>query len=425
MVFFASIYIIYTNATYSSYESLKSKNDISVNFQNLPEMIMPSRETSTGYQYELIKKYLETIGQKNLITENIIYDINVYYTTSVCTSCVVINEEDLLIIYNATGNEGKDVEVIQPFQKINLEYDSLDTFEINYSNNSIDELIYNIDNNLVTNSIITRSSYLFYKKYFPNLRIKTNLGKVILVWDFQGDDGSILADINAFFEREDTREFISSLKDKYYSKNSISSYIFIGSRLFISDMITKLPKYESLFKKASEDNNLDWKLLASISYQESKWNNDAVSPTGVRGVMMLTQNTAKMLNVNRLKPNESIIGAARYFSALLEKYSAYNDITRTNLALASYNAGPNHINDILLLAKNNGDNIENWNVLKSYLYKLNQKKYYKKMKYGYARGWEAVQYIENVKQYYDIITFLDNKDNESDNELFNEVPSTL
>ena len=425
MVFFAGIYIIYTNATYSSYESLKNKNDISVNFQNLPEMIMPSRETSTGYQYELIKKYLETIGQKNLITENITYDINVYYTTSVCASCVVINEEDLLIIYNVNGNEGKDVEVIQPFQNINLEYDSLDTFEINYSNNSIDELIYNIDNNLVTNSIITRSSYLFYKKYFPNLRIKTNLGKVILVWDFQGDDGSILTDINAFFEKEDTKEFISGLKDKYYSKNSISSYIFIGSRLFISDMITKLPKYESLFKKASEDNNLDWKLLASISYQESKWNNDAVSPTGVKGVMMLTQNTAKMLNVDRLKPSESIVGAARYFSNLLKKYSTYNEITRTNLALASYNAGPNHINDILLLAKNNGDNIENWNVLKSYLYKLNQKKYYKKMKYGYARGWEAVQYIENVKQYYDIITFLDNKDNESDNELFNEVPSTL
>ena len=425
MVLFASTYIIYTNTTFTSFENLKSKNHISVNFQNLPEMILPSRESSTGYQYELIKKYLETIGQKTLITENITYDINVYYTTSVCASCVVINEEDLLIIYNATGNEGKDVEVIQPFQNINLEYDSLDTFEINYSNNSIDELIYNIDNNLVTNSIITRSAYLFYKKYFPNLRIKTNLGKVILVWDFQGDDGSILADVNTFFEKEDTKEFISSLKDKYYSKNSISSYIFIGSRLFISDMITKLPKYESLFKKASEDNNLDWKLLASISYQESKWNNDAVSPTGVKGVMMLTQNTAKMLNVNRLKPNESIVGAARYFSNLLKKYSAYNEITRTNLALASYNAGPNHINDILLLAKNNGDNIENWNVLKSYLYKLNQKKYYKKMKYGYARGWEAVQYIENVKQYYDIITFLDNKDNESDNELFNEVPSTL
>ena len=98
----------------------------------------------------------------------------------------------------------------------------------------------------MTNSIITRSTYLFYKKYFPNLRIKTNLGKVILVWDVPGDDGSILADIDSFFQKEDTKEFISGLKDKYYSKNSISSYIFIGSRLFISDMITKLPKYESL-----------------------------------------------------------------------------------------------------------------------------------------------------------------------------------
>ena len=425
MVLFASSYIIYTNTTYSSFENLKSKHEISVKFQNLPEMILPSRETSSGYQYELIKKYLKTIGQKSLITENITYDINVYYTTSVCESCVMINEEDLLIISNTRESEGKDIEVIQSFQNINLEYNDLDNFEINYSSNSIDELIYNIDNDLVTNAIITRSTYLFYKKYYPDLRIKNNLGKVILVWDFLGDDGSSLADINAFFEEEDTKKFISGLKDKYYSKNSISSYIFIGSRLFISDMITKLPEYESLFKKASEENNIDWKLLASISYQESRWNNNAISPTGVKGVMMLTKNTAKMLNVNRLNPNESIIGAARYFSNLVEKYSSYNEITRTNLALASYNAGPNHVNDILLLAKNNNDDVENWNVLKSYLYKLNQKKYYKEMKYGYARGWEAVQYIENVKQYYDIITFLDNKDKKIENELFNEVPSTL
>ena len=425
MVLFAGFYIIYAHTTYSSFENLKNKNDISVKFQNLPELILPSRESYTGYQYELVKKYLKTIGKKNLVTENISYDIDVYYTTSVCENCVIINEEDLLVISNTSRNEGKDLEIIQSFQSIDLEYAGLETFEINYSNNSIDELIYNIDNNLVTNAIVTRSAYLFYKKYFPNLRIRTNLGKVILIWEFLGDDGSILTDINAFFEKEDTKKFIIELKDKYYSKNSISSYIFIGSRLFISDMTTKLPKYESLFKRASKDNNLDWKLLASISYQESKWNNNAVSPTGVKGVMMLTQSTAKMLNVNRLKPNESIVGAARYFSNLLRKYSAYNDSTRTNLALASYNAGPNHINDILLLAKNNGDNIENWKVLKNYLYKLNQKKYYKKMKYGYARGWEAVQYIENVKQYYDIITFLDNKDKESEDELFDEVPSTL
>ena len=425
IILFASSYIIYTNTSYSSFENLKNKKYISVKFQNLPEMFLPSKESYSGYQYELMRKYIETIGQDRLITDNITHDVSVYYTTSKCKTCIVVNEEDLLIISNGSKNVGKDLDVIESFQDINIKYDSIDTFETYYSKNSIDELIYNIDNNLVTNAIITRSAYLFYKKYFPKLRIKTNLGKVILVWDFSSDDGSILADANAFFDKEDTKIFISDLNDKYYSKNSISSYIFIGSRLFISDMITKLPKYESLFKKASKDNNLDWKLLASISYQESKWNNNAVSPTGVKGVMMLTQSTAKMLKVNRLRPDESIMGAARYFSNLIEKYPTHNEITRTNLALASYNVGPNHINDILLLAKKNGDNIENWNVLKSYLYKLHQKKYYKKMKYGYARGWEAVQYIESVRQYYDIITFLDNKDKENENELFNEVPSTL
>ena len=243
-----------------------------------------------------------------------------------------------------------------------------------------------------------------------------------MVWNFPNDDGSILENVNSFLQTDNSKNFINMLKEKYYSKNSISSYIFIGSRAFISDMLTKLPEYESLFKKASDHYSLDWKLLASLSYQESKWNNNAVSPTGVRGLMMLTKDTAKMLNVNRLKPDESIFGGAQYFDGLLKRYSEYSDTTKTNLALASYNAGPNHINDILSLAEKNGDDIEDWNTLKTYLYKLNQKKYYKKMKYGYARGWEAVQYIENVKQYYDIITFLEEKDKENNNQIFNEVP---
>ena len=111
---------------------------------------------------------------------------------------------------------------------------------------------------------------------------------------------------------------------------------------------------------------------------------------------------------------------ARYFHTLIDKYSRFNEATKINLALASYNAGPNHINDIILLAEKNNEDIENWNILKAYLFKLNQKKYYKKMKFGYARGWEAVQYIENVKQYYDIITFLENKDKDNQDIIFNE-----
>lgn len=425
MILFAGSYIVYTNFTYNSYENLKNKESISVKFQNLPEVILPIKENYTGYQYELVKRYLSSIGNIKLNTANIAYDINVYYTTNVCRNCQVVNEEDLLLITNQTANDNKDVDIIELFREIDLQNYDLKSYEINYLDSSVDELISSINDNLITNAVVTRSTYLFYKKYFPSLRIRKNLGKVSMVWSFPNDDGSILEDVRVFLQTNESKVFINALKEKYYSRNSISSYIFIGSRAFISDMLTKLPEYEQLFKKASDDYNLDWKLLASISYQESKWNNDAISPTGVKGLMMLTKNTAKMLNVDRLKANESIYGGARYFDGLLKKYSNYSVATQTNLALASYNAGPNHINDILLLAEKNGDDIEDWNTLRSYLYKLNQKKYYKKMKYGYARGWEAVQYIENVKQYYDIISFLDDKDKINSNQIFNEVPSTL
>ena len=425
MAVFTSSYIFYTNFTYSSIENIKNKKNISVRFQNLPEMLLPNKENITGYQYELLSEYLNTFGNNKLILADNLHDIDIFYTTNICPNCLVINNEDLLLITNKNSGISNDVDIVRSFENIDLGSSFLTSFEISYSDSSTDELIYNINNNLVTNAIVTRSTYLFYKKYFPSLRIKKVLGKVNLVWNFPNDDGSILENAKYFLESEDSKKFINMLEEKYYSKNSMSSYIFIGSRVFISDMLTKLPRYESLFKNASDKYKLDWKLLASISYQESKWNNKAVSPTGVKGLMMLTIGTAKMLNVDRLIPKESIFGGAQYFSDLLEKYSDYSDETKINLALAAYNAGPNHINDIISLANKNDDNINDWSTLKDYLYKLNQKKYYKKMKYGYARGWEAVQYIENVKQYYDIISFLDDKDKINSNQIFNEVPSTL
>jgi membrane-bound lytic murein transglycosylase F len=266
---------------------------------------------------------------------------------------------------------------------------------------------------------------LFYKKYYPNLSIKKVIGKINLLWKFSVDDGSLQNNLFKFLELSETSSFIENLNNKYYSKNSISSYIFIGSRIFVSDMITKLPVYESRFKKAASMNDLDWKLLAAISYQESKWNNNAISPTGVKGLMMLTKSTADMLGVNRLIPDESIIGASRYLKKLSEKYAEFDEDTKVSLTLGAYNLGPGHISDIIKLSILDNKSLEDWNTLKIYLLKLNKKQFYKQMKYGYARGWEAVQYIENVKQYYDIISFLEEKDNKTDNKILNEVPKTL
>ena len=418
------IYIIFSNVQFTSFDNFNKKKNIFVKFQEFPEFTLPNKEQKTGYQYELALHYLDRLNKRLLVAGDDTFDINIYYTSNVCDDCVVIKTEDLLLI-GAESNTDKYVETTRSLNNISYETLLQNGYNISFTNESIDELIEDINNGLISNILISRSTYLFYKKYFPNLKIRDIVSNIYLVWEFVDDDGTLKKDFLKYIKSKNTKDFIANLESKYYSKNSISSYIFIGSRIFITDMITKLPQYELTFREVSKIHNLDWKLLAAIAYQESKWDNKAVSPTGVRGLMMLTKNTAKMLKVDRLNPNESIEGGARYLKSLLSKFSKFNQTTRVHLALAAYNLGPGHVDDILLLATSEDKNVDDWKILKNYLLKLNQKKFYLNMKYGYARGWEAVQYIENVKQYYDIITFLDNKDKQIKDNIFDEAPKTL
>ena len=418
------IYIIFSNVQFTSFDNFNKKKNIFVKFQEFPEFTLPNKEQKTGYQYELAIHYLDRLNKSLLVAGNDTFDINIYYTSNVCDDCVVIKTEDLLLI-GTDSNTDKYVETTRSLNNISYETLLKNGYNISFTNESIDELINDINSGLISNILISRSTYLFYKKYFPNLKIRDIVSNIYLVWEFVDDDGTLKKDFLKYIKSKKTKDFIANLESKYYSKNSISSYIFIGSRIFITDMITKLPQYELIFREVSKIHNLDWKLLAAIAYQESKWDNKAVSPTGVRGLMMLTKNTAKMLKVDRLNPNESIEGGARYFKSLLSKFSKFNQTTRVHLALAAYNLGPGHVDDILLLATSEDKNVDDWKILKNYLLKLNQKKFYLNMKYGYARGWEAVQYIENVKQYYDIITFLDNKDKQIKDDIFDEAPETL
>ena len=425
MIVVASIYLLFVNSSYTSLQKLQSKEVVIVKLQNFPEIILPTREEIHGYQYELIKDYLTTINKNGFIEKDNNYDVAIFYSSKACETCVVVNEADLLLVSNNENDSNNDIEVSILLKNIELNNNIKKNYQINYTDNELDSLIYNLSNNLISHTILTRSSYLFFKKYYSNLVIKKNIKKVKLLWNFSNDDGTLRNNLFTFLENEKTLDLINSLNKKYYAKNSMSSYIFIGSRIFISDIVLKLPKFEHLFKEASMKYNIDWKLLAALSYQESKWDNDAVSPTGVKGLMMLTKKTAAMLEVNRLIPSESIDGGAKYLVFLRNKYKKYDNDTQLNLMLASYNLGSGHVDDVVsLLTKDNID-INYWNNLRKYLLKLNNKKFYKKMQYGYARGWEAVQYIENVKQYYDIISFLEEKDKKIKDNITIEVPNAL
>ena len=152
--------------------------------------------------------------------------------------------------------------------------------------------------------------------------------------------------------------------------------------------------------KAGERYTIPWKLLAAVSYQESHWNPKAKSFTGVKGLMMLTRNTAKLLGIkNRLDPTQSIVGGTRHLKQMLK----FVPEDRLKFALAAYNVGLGHILDARTLARKMRLNPSVWSDVKQTLPLLSQKRYYKTLKYGYARGSEPVRYVESIYNFRDIL----------------------
>ncbi|MHA7834659.1 MAG: transglycosylase SLT domain-containing protein, partial [Algiphilus sp.] len=170
-------------------------------------------------------------------------------------------------------------------------------------------------------------------------------------------------------------------------------------------MDSELPAYKPLFLGAAERTELAPGLLAAQAYQESHWDPTARSPTGVRGIMMLTRNTAKSLGVaDRLDPEQAIDGGARYLADQRARLpDTIPEPDRSFLALATYNVGRAHLIDARKLARELGRNPDCWSDMREVLPLLSEPDDYKDLKYGYARGHGPVQYVQRIRNYRDVI----------------------
>ena len=170
-------------------------------------------------------------------------------------------------------------------------------------------------------------------------------------------------------------------------------------------MRTLLPQYVPLFREAQEATGIEWRLLAAIAYQESQWDPSATSETGVRGLMQLTEDTARHLGVSDLlDPAQSVLGAARYLRDLKEKLPArIPEPDRTWLALAAFNIGLGHLEDARVLAQKQKLNPDLWSDVKKALPLLALPEYYDQAKHGYARGGMPVAFVDRVRGYYDVL----------------------
>lgn len=257
------------------------------------------------------------------------------------------------------------------------------------------------DYTLVEDTLLART-----QRYYPNVDAAFSLPSsqpVSWVMD-RRDDDSLLAAMLAYFAEQRHSGALARLNEKYFGH--IQDFDYVDTRTFLRRAEDLLPQYRPLFERHA--GTLDWRLVAAVSYQESHWEPDAQSYTGVRGMMMLTEDTARQMGVDdRLDPEQSIRGGAGYLASLIERLpESIPEGERVWFALAAYNLGLGHLLDARRLTRSRGQDPDAWAAVKENLPLLHQPKWYRHTRYGYARGREAQKFVNNIRQYYQSLQWL-------------------
>ena len=241
------------------------------------------------------------------------------------------------------------------------------------------------------------------RRYHTEIQNKYTLAKESeLAWVVNKHSDDLMVAIKNWFTLYKNESELSYMLEKYYGYVEIFDYV--DTHKFLDRVKTRLPEYKDFFIDAANKNNIEPSLLAAQSYQESHWNRKAKSPTGVRGIMMLTQPVAKSLGVtNRLHAEQNIFAGAKFQAKMKKMVEHVDEPDRSWLALAAYNVGRGHFRDAQSLAKKLNKNPDRWSEMKEVLPLLSQKKYYKDLRYGYARGNEPVRYVTRIRNYDELL----------------------
>ncbi len=274
-----------------------------------------------------------------------------------------------------------------------------------YAGTDVFELIEAVGDHRVEMALVDSAMLDIALQFVPAIQSGLEVGEERpIAWLFGArHNPELFARAAAFVERARQDGTLARIEDRYFGHVQRLQGGDIAK--FLEKVETTLPRLRRHFITAQNVSGIDWRLLAAIAYHESQWDPDATSPTGVRGIMMLTEETADRMGVsNRLDPKESILAGGRYLDMLKGMLPpSAREPDRTWLALSAYNVGPGHFNAARTLARQQGADPDSWYEMKRILPLLAQPKYYQRLKSGRARGGEAVILVENIRSYYDIL----------------------
>ena len=298
-----------------------------------------------------------------------------------------------------------------------------------HSNLDSQQLAQLVNLGLVRYTLMEEHELSTVRLFYPYLRTAFRTSaQVSLVWLFDKADSHLLNQANAFFQEIKENRQLDRLIEAHFGHLGRLSYA--EKLTFIGLVERRLGKYKHVFMEAADTYGLDWQFLACVAYQESHWNPRAVSPTGVKGMMMLTQEVSKHYNIeSRYDAYQSIMGGARYLAEIMKKLPPQiAEPDRSWMALIAYLVGYGHLNDAFRLTKKRGGNPNFWIDVSASLKLLEKPEWYQQSKHGKPRGGDAVTYINNVRNYQYLLTWLEDSiviEAPRPHKLDTLVPSTL
>lgn len=261
-----------------------------------------------------------------------------------------------------------------------------------------------VSQNQSTCAIMEDLEAKFYLRIFPELSVHQTVSSIVPVhFITQKKNLKVQKMLYLWNQKISQTGALHRIIEKYsVVTNSLSQ---TDGQHFLDSIETDFKQFENIFKEAAHETQIPWQLLAAVSFQESNWQESAVSATGVKGLMMITKETADHLGIeDRTDPEQSIWGGARYLQKIFKSQPKSLSLReRWALTLATYNVGAGHLRDAQRLAADLGKNPYSWKDLRSTLPFLANPKYLSQLEFGAARGQEPVEFTERVLAYLDLM----------------------
>lgn len=429
-------------------EHIRQQNKLTVITRHDPTTYFHNQHGESGFEYRLAAELAEELGVKlEMVTASNLDEILNAVNTGrahIAAAGLTVTEKRLRqvnfsipyhhitqkVIYKNRNKqpfiladlEGARIAVLansshhERLKEIQKDYPKITWKTLN--GNSTEPLLQLLKKGEIDYTVVDSNAFHVHRSLYPQLKEGFDISEPEpLAWALAiSADQSLYYAVQSFIAKKHADGFIDDLAYEHFGK--FEGFTYFDAKLFLARIKSRLPQYHALFQSAAKTYDLDWRLLAAISYQESLWDAEATSPTGVRGLMMLTHKTAEVMGVtDRVDPKQSIIGGTAYMRKLLNKLpKEISGSDRTWLALAAYNLGRGHVQDAQHLTQAQGANPYKWEEVKKRLPLLKQEQWYSKTQYGQAKAAnQALIYVKQIRQFYDLLIW--STDVKSDNQI--------